>query len=87
MVEAYEVPWALSSVSIAQRSEPTQPIRAIWMVFHDSGPDDKIIAVLDDEAEAHALWERLGPSYDHGTLMTPFEVPWQAPDPTQIIIA
>lgn len=85
-VVGYEVPWTLQGVSSAHYPKATMPIQEIWIVFHDSGPDDKIIAVLNDEEEALVLWEGIGSSHKHGALLAHIEVPWQAPDPTRINI-
>ena len=55
-------------------------MRQVWIVYHDSGPDNNILGVFDDEAEAYEFQEFIAPQYEKGALLTPFRVPWRCTD-------
>lgn len=52
----------------------------VWIVYHDSGPDNNILGVFDDEKEAYEFQELVAPQYENGALLTPFPVPWRYTD-------
>jgi len=55
-------------------------VKQVWIVYHDSGPDNNILGVFDDEGEAYEFQELVAPKYDNGALLTPFPVPWRYTD-------
>ena len=55
-------------------------VKQVWIVYHDSSPDNVILGVFDDENEAYTFQEAVAPDYPNGALLTPFPVPWRATD-------
>ncbi|WP_127476931.1 hypothetical protein [Microbacterium sulfonylureivorans] len=55
-------------------------MKQVWIVYHDSSPDNNILGVFDDEDEAYAYQEAVAPGYPDGALLTPFPVPWRSTD-------
>lgn len=55
-------------------------MKQVWIVYHDSGPDNTILGVFDDEEEAYAYQDEVAPDYPGGALLTPFPVPWRYPN-------
>ncbi|WP_156138711.1 hypothetical protein [Microbacterium mangrovi] len=52
----------------------------VWIVYHDSGPDNNILGVFDNPEDAEAYQAQEWPEYENGVLLTPFPVPWRATD-------
>lgn len=55
-------------------------VNQVWIVCHDSGPDNNILGVFDKEEEAYEFQELIAPNYENGALLTPFPVPWRYTD-------
>ncbi|MBB2975707.1 hypothetical protein FHX49_001274 [Microbacterium endophyticum] len=55
-------------------------MKEVWIVYHDSGPDNNILGVFDNPADAYEYQELVGPDYPKGALLTPFQVPWRSSD-------
>ena len=54
----------------------------IWIVYHDSGPDNNILGVFDNHVEATEYQELVAPDYEQGALLSSYEVPWRMSDTT-----
>ncbi|WP_156475547.1 hypothetical protein [Pseudoclavibacter helvolus] len=54
----------------------------IWIVYHDSGPDNNILGVFDNHDEATEYQELVAPEYEQGALLSSYEVPWRMSDTT-----
>lgn len=46
-------------------------VKEVWIVYHDSGPDNNILGVFNDEDEAYAYQEAVADDYPNGALLTP----------------
>ena len=57
----------------------------VWIVHHDSSPDNNILGVFDKEDEAYAYQELVAGDYPNGVLLTPYPVPWRR-TPTELKI-
>ena len=55
-------------------------VQQVWIVYHDSSPDNVILGVFDVEDEAYTYQEAVAADYPSGALLTPFPVPWRATD-------
>lgn len=54
----------------------------VWIVYHDSSPDNNILGVFDNNDEAREYQELIAPDYEKGALLSCFEVPWRMSDTT-----
>jgi len=52
----------------------------VWIVYHDSGPDENILGVFDNAADAEDYQESIKGDFPDGVLLTPFPVPWRRTD-------
>lgn len=52
----------------------------MWIVYHDSGPDENILGIFDNFADATAYHEQEWPEYENGVLLSEFPVPWRRTD-------
>lgn len=52
----------------------------VWIVYHDSGPDNNILGVFDSQEDAHEYQEIVGHAYERGVLMSSFTTPWRSTD-------
>lgn len=52
----------------------------VWIVYHDSGPDNNILGVFDNAEDADAFAEEIAPQYDKGALTSCLPVPWRSTD-------
>ncbi|MFS0712263.1 hypothetical protein ABC195_00150 [Microbacterium sp. 2P01SA-2] len=57
----------------------------VWIVYHDSGPDDNILGVFGSLEEAQGYAEEVGPQWKKGALVSHFPVPWRSADRQTII--
>ncbi|GAA4477396.1 hypothetical protein GCM10023171_00020 [Microbacterium panaciterrae] len=62
---------------LSQGSASVRCVETVWIVYHDSGPDNNILGVFGNEEEAHEYQELMAPQFEKGVLMTPFPVPWR----------
>ncbi|MFP1602043.1 hypothetical protein ACLD0U_05050 [Microbacterium sp. 2216-1] len=71
----------LGALSYGDRSlVASEVMKKVWIVYHDSSPDNNILGVFDDEAEAYEFQERIAPEYEQGALLSLFPVPWRCTD-------
>lgn len=52
----------------------------VWIVYHDSSPDNTILGVFNNAEDAQEFQETVGSEYPKGALLTPFPVPWRSTD-------
>ena len=52
----------------------------VWIVYHDSGPDENILGVFDNAADAEDYQESITGDFPAGVLLTPIPVPWRRTD-------
>lgn len=60
-------------------------MQQVWIVYHGSSPDNTILGVFDDEAEAYVFQEEQAPNFPKGVLLTPFSVPWRCTDGSTVL--
>ncbi len=52
----------------------------VWIVYHDSTPDNNILGVFDSLDDADSYAEEIGPMWEKGALVSRFPVPWRSTD-------
>ncbi len=52
----------------------------VWIVFHDSGPDNNILGVFNNGEDAEAYAAEVSPEWEKGALTTCLPVPWRSTD-------
>ena len=52
----------------------------VWVVYHDSGPDNNILGVFDNPEDAEEYAELIAPQYEKGALTSSFPIPWRSSD-------
>jgi hypothetical protein len=57
----------------------------VWIVYHDSGPEDNILGVFDNVEDATKFAEEVGPGWQKGVLTSQFPVPWRSTDPGTLL--
>lgn len=62
-------------------------MNTVWIVFHDSSPNNTILGVFDNEQEAYEFLEIVGPEYPNGAYLSDFDVPWKRAAGTEIQIS
>jgi hypothetical protein len=50
----------------------------VWIVYHDSGPDNNILGIFDNADDAADYAELVGPQYEKGALTSCFPIPWRS---------
>ncbi len=60
-------------------------MKEVWIVYHDSGPDNNILGVFENYEDASAFAEEIESEWEKGVLLTPFPVPWRSTDHGTVI--
>ncbi|MCD2500039.1 hypothetical protein [Microbacterium nymphoidis] len=55
-------------------------MQEVWIVYHDSGPDNNILGVFAKAEDAEEYVAIVGPPFERGVLTSRFPVPWRSTD-------
>ncbi|RZI91265.1 MAG: hypothetical protein EOO67_10440 [Microbacterium sp.] len=60
-------------------------MKEVWIVHHDSGPDNNILGVFDNYEDASTFAEEIESEWEKGVLLSSFPVPWRSTDRRTVI--